>query len=177
MYIEQIYQVLLNRCNLEDDSQCYRDVHFIYEEGGNLGVAISDLARKWTSGLSRRLFSHLVLQDVQQLSSLYDEDTKDIILGNTGNLAYIRTGSEKTNNYISGRLGERSNYSKTRHKDPLSNQQKRKVPRELIYYLLLNLNDCVKENPLFYVLINTEIWKETLFINTHFLIRTKMIQI
>ena len=80
MYIEQIYQVLLNRCNLEDDSQCYRDVHFIYEEGGNLGVAISDLARKWTSGLSRRLFSHLVLQDVQQLSSLYDEDTKDIIL-------------------------------------------------------------------------------------------------
>ena len=120
MYLEQIYQVLLNRCNLEDDSQCYRDVHFIYEEGGNLGVAISDLARKWTAGLSRRLFSHLVLQDIQQLSSLYDEDTKDIILGNTGNLAYIRTGSESTNKYISGRLGDRSNYSKTRHKDPLS---------------------------------------------------------
>ncbi|EPH77108.1 hypothetical protein D929_00177 [Enterococcus faecalis 02-MB-P-10] len=120
MYIEQIYQVLLNRCNLEDDAQCYRDVHFIYEEGGNLGVPIADLARKWTSGLSRRLFSHLVLQDIQQLASLYDEDTKDIILGNTGNLAYIRTGSEKTNKYISGRLGDRSNYSKTRHKDPLS---------------------------------------------------------
>lgn len=120
MYIEQIYQVLLNRCNLEDESQCYRDVHFIYEEGGNLGVPIADLARKWTSGLSRRLFSHLVLQDIQQLSFLYDEDTKDIILGNTGNLAYIRTGSEKTNKYVSGRLGERSNYSKTRHKDPLS---------------------------------------------------------
>ena len=38
----------------------------------------------------------------------------------TGNLAYIRTGSDKTNKYIAGRLGERSNYSKTRHKDPLS---------------------------------------------------------
>lgn len=120
MYIDQIYQVLINRCNLEDDSCCYRDVHFIYEEGGNLGVPISNLARKWTAGLSRRLFSHLVLQDVQQLASLYDEDTKDIILGNTGNLAYIRTASDKTNKYISGRLGERSNYSKTRHKDPLS---------------------------------------------------------
>ncbi|MDB1612647.1 type IV secretory system conjugative DNA transfer family protein [Enterococcus faecalis] len=120
MYLEQIYQVLINRCNLEDESQCYRDVHFIYEEGGNLGVAINDLARKWTAGLSRHLFSHLVLQDIQQLSSLYDEDTKDIILGSTGNLAYIRTGSDKTNKYIAGRLGERSNYSKTRHKDPLS---------------------------------------------------------
>lgn len=28
MYLEQIYQVLLNRCNLEDDSQCYRGCSF-----------------------------------------------------------------------------------------------------------------------------------------------------
>lgn len=119
-YIDQIYQVLLNRCNLEDDSACYRAVHFIYEEGGNLGVAISDLARKWTSGASRKLFQHLVLQDTEQLTSLYDEQTKEIILGNTANLVYIRTGSKATNEYISGRLGTRSNYSKTRHKDPTS---------------------------------------------------------
>lgn len=73
---QKCYQVLLNRCNLEDDSACYRAVHFIYEEGGNLGVAISDLARKWTSGASRKLFQHLVLQDTEQLTSLYDEQTR-----------------------------------------------------------------------------------------------------
>lgn len=120
MYIDQIYQVLLNRCNIEDDSMCYRPVHFIYEEGGNLGVPIHDLQRKWTSGLSRRLFSHLVLQDVEQVSDLYNEQVKKIILGNAGNLAYIRTGSDDTNKYVAGRLGKRTNYSKTRHKSPTS---------------------------------------------------------
>lgn len=120
MYLDQIYQVLLNRCNLETSSHCIRAVHFILEEGGNLGVPIRDLARKWTSGLSRRLFLHLVLQDLQQLSMLYNEDTKDTIIGSTGILAYIRTSSDKTNQYIAGRLGKRSNYSKTRHRNPLS---------------------------------------------------------
>ncbi|EPM8052149.1 type IV secretory system conjugative DNA transfer family protein [Enterococcus hirae] len=120
MYLDQIYQVLLNRCNLETSSQCYRDVHFILEEGGNLGVPIRDLSRKWTSGLSRHLFLHLVLQDLQQLSMLYSEDTKDTIIGSTGILTYIRTASDKTNQYIAGRLGKRSNYSKTRHRSPLS---------------------------------------------------------
>src|SRR5699024_394973 len=66
------------------------------------------------------LFLHLVLQDLQQLSMLYSEDTKDTIIGSTGILTYIRTASDKTNQYIAGRLGKRSNYSKTRHRSPLS---------------------------------------------------------
>lgn len=120
LYLEQAYQVNEKRCTLETPSRTYRDIHFIIQEAGNLGVAIQNLSNKWTSGLGQGLFFHLVLQDLEQLTEMYGEATKKTIVGNTGNLMYIRSGSLDTNNYISERLGKRSNYSKTRQKDPTS---------------------------------------------------------
>ncbi|MFX4131776.1 TraM recognition domain-containing protein, partial [Enterococcus faecalis] len=73
------------------------------------------------SGLGQGFFFHLVLQDLEQLTSLYSESIKKTIVGNTGNLVYIRSGSLDTNKYISERLGKRTNYSKDRSRqDPLS---------------------------------------------------------
>lgn len=121
LYLEQAYQVNEKRCTLETPSRTRRDVHFIIQEAGNLGVAIQNLTNKWTSGLGQGFFFHLVLQDLEQLTELYSEPVKKTIVGNTGNLIYIRSGSLETNKYISERLGKRTNYSKDRSRqDPLS---------------------------------------------------------
>ncbi|MGY0354249.1 type IV secretory system conjugative DNA transfer family protein [Enterococcus avium] len=121
LYLEQAYQVNEKRCTLETPSRTYRDVHFIIQEAGNLGVAIQNLTNKWTSGLGQGFFFHLVLQDLEQLTALYSEPVKKTIVGNTGNLIYIRSGSLETNKYVSERLGKRTNYSKDRSRqDPLS---------------------------------------------------------
>ncbi|WP_254908512.1 type IV secretory system conjugative DNA transfer family protein [Enterococcus sp. 4E1_DIV0656] len=121
LYLEQAYQVNEKRCTLETPSRTYRDVHFIIQEAGNLGVAIQNLTNKWTSGLGQGFFFHLVLQDLEQLTSLYSESIKITIVGNTGNLVYIRSGSLDTNKYVSERLGKRTNYSKDRSRqDPFS---------------------------------------------------------
>lgn len=116
LYLEQVYQVNEKRCTLETPSRTYRDIHFIIQEAGNLGVAVQNLANKWTSGLGQGLFFHLVLQDLEQLESLYGASVKKTIIGNTGNLVYIRSGSLDTNQYIEARLGKRSNYSKSRQR-------------------------------------------------------------
>ncbi len=121
LYLEQAYQVNEKRCTLETPSRTQRDIHFIIQEAGNLGVAIQNLTNKWTSGLGQGFFFHLVLQDLEQLTALYSESEKKTIVGNTGNLIYIRSGSLETNKYISERLGKRTNYSKDRSRqDPLS---------------------------------------------------------
>ena len=121
LYLEQAYQVNEKRCTLETPSRTNRDVHFIIQEAGNLGVAIQNLTNKWTSGLGQGFFFHLVLQDLEQLTALYSEPVKKTIVGNTGNLIYIRSGSLETNKYVSERLGKRTNYSKDRSRqDPLS---------------------------------------------------------
>lgn len=121
LYLEQAYQVNEKRCTLETPSRTFRDVHFIIQEAGNLGVAIQNLTNKWTSGLGQGFFFHLVLQDLEQLTALYSEPVKKTIVGNTGNLIYIRSGSLETNKYVSERLGKRTNYSKDRSRqDPLS---------------------------------------------------------
>ncbi|GGD01803.1 type IV secretory system conjugative DNA transfer family protein [Enterococcus wangshanyuanii] len=116
LYLEQTYLVNEKRCTLETPSRTYRDIHYIIQEAGNLGMGVANLANKWTSGLGQGLFFHLVLQDLEQLTELYSEPVKKTIVGNTGNLMYIRSGSLETNKYLAERLGKRSNYSKTRHR-------------------------------------------------------------
>lgn len=116
LYLNQTYLVNEKRCTLETPSRTYRDIHYIIQEGGNLGIAVPNLSNKWTSGLGQGLFFHLILQDLEQLTQLYSEAVKKTIVGNTGNLVYIRSGSLDTNKYIGERLGKRSNYSKTRHR-------------------------------------------------------------
>lgn len=116
LYLEQTYLVNEKRCTLETPSRTYRDIHYIIQEAGNLGMGVSNLANKWTSGLGQGFFFHLVLQDLEQLSEMYSEPVKKTIVGNTGNLVYIRSGSLDTNKYLAERLGKRTNYSRTRHR-------------------------------------------------------------
>lgn len=120
LYLEQTYLVNEKRCTLETPSRTYRDIHYIIQEAGNLGMPVANLSNKWTSGLGQGLFFHLVLQDLEQLTNLYSEPVKKTIVGNTGNLVYIRSGSLDTNEYLASRLGDRSNYSKTRHRERAS---------------------------------------------------------
>ena len=80
LYLEQAYQVNEKRCTLETPSRTNRDVHFIIQEAGNLGVAIQNLTNKWTSGLGQGFFFHLVLQDLEQLTALYSEPVKKTIV-------------------------------------------------------------------------------------------------
>lgn len=119
LYLEQTYQSLIRRCYEELSGKCKRPVHMVIEEGGNIG-AILNLMKKWSASLGRDIYWHLVLQDLEQLTEIYGQSAKSIILGNTGNLNYIRSGSLDTNKYISERTGKRPNYSKTRNKTAIT---------------------------------------------------------
>ncbi|WP_157457016.1 type IV secretory system conjugative DNA transfer family protein [Carnobacterium maltaromaticum] len=121
LYLEQVYQTLIRKCYDALSAKCFRQVHFILEEAGNIG-AILDLMKKWSASLGRDIYWHLVLQDLEQLTEIYGQNAKSIILGNTGNLNYIRSGSLDTNKYISERIGKRPNYSKTRNKTAITLQ-------------------------------------------------------
>lgn len=123
LIIDQIYRILKSRADLQDSAEhahCVRPVIQIFEEAGNLGVPIPNLSRKWTAGLSRWLYSCVVLQDIEQLTQMYSKAVRDTILGNIANFVYIRTGSEDTNEYIAKQLGKRQVYTKSRTKDPTS---------------------------------------------------------
>lgn len=119
LYIEQLYQTLIRRAFDELNGQTDRQVHMIIEEAGNIG-AIFNLFKKWSASLGRGITWHLVLQDLEQLTELYGQNAKSILVGNTGNLNYIRSGSLDTNKYIAERLGKRPNYSKTRQKGAIT---------------------------------------------------------
>ncbi|WP_368739635.1 type IV secretory system conjugative DNA transfer family protein [Enterococcus casseliflavus] len=120
---DQIYQVNKNRADLAEDTgnpHCVRPVVQIFDELGNLGVGVPFLDRKFTAGLSRWLYTYIVLQDTAQLSTLFSDSVRNTIMGNLANLVYIRSGSKETNEYVSEQLGKRSIYSRSRQKDPLS---------------------------------------------------------
>lgn len=119
MYIEQAYQSLHREAFASLSGKTERDVDVIVEEAGNVG-ALPNLLKKWGAAAGRGIFFHLVLQDIEQLTELYGNSAKSIIVGNTGNLVYIRSGSLDTNKYISERLGKRANYSMRRQKETLA---------------------------------------------------------
>ncbi|KRM23675.1 type IV secretory system conjugative DNA transfer family protein [Latilactobacillus graminis] len=110
---EQIYQRLNFRAYMNDDSVFPRDVWSFNDEAGNTGKVLN-LANKWTASLKKHFFIFFILQDLEQMTELYGESVKDTILGNTGILYYIRSGSLKTNKYISESIGKRAVYKKRR---------------------------------------------------------------
>ena len=111
---EQIYQRLNFRAFMNDDAVFPRDVWSFNDEAGNTGRVLN-LANKWTASLKKHFFIFFILQGLDQITAMYDKSTQDTIVGNTGILYYIRSGSDTTNEFISKAIGERAVFKKRRN--------------------------------------------------------------
>lgn len=81
-------------------------VHFILDEFGNM-TPIPDMDTKITVGAGRNLLFSLFVQDLNQLDRNYSEAAKTI-RSNCGNLIYINSTDDDTNEYYSRVLGHKT---------------------------------------------------------------------
>ncbi len=104
LFINQIYQVLV------EESQKYKDgslpirVNFICEELCNT-IKISELSKKLTVARSRNIRFYMVIQDFNQLQESYKESA-GTIKANCSNWVYLLTNDYNTAREISNRLGK-----------------------------------------------------------------------
>lgn len=106
IFIRQAYYVLGKACD-EGAGRCKRLVKFILDETGNM-PAIEILDTMTTMGLGQNISFDFYLQNYEQMTDIYGEQTAETIKGNCGNHIFIQTKSRKTAEEFSKLLGNRS---------------------------------------------------------------------
>lgn len=77
IFIKQLYTTLASNCKETKEKKCFRRVHFILDEAGNM-PAIEELDKIMTVCLGRNIIFDLFLQSYQQLETLYDKASATI---------------------------------------------------------------------------------------------------
>ena len=106
LFVNQCYNSLVEQSSKFPAQKLPQRVHFILDEFGNM-VRIPDMDTKITVGAGRELLFDLFVQDLNQLDTKYDNAAKTI-RSNTGNVVYINSLDNDTNEYISKLLGNRT---------------------------------------------------------------------
>lgn len=106
LFVNQCYNYLVEQSSQFRGQKLPQRVHFILDEFGNM-VRIPDMDTKITVGAGRELLFDLFVQDLNQLDTKYDNAAKTI-RSNTGNVVYINSLDNDTNEYISKLLGQRT---------------------------------------------------------------------
>ncbi|MEF9839443.1 MAG: type IV secretory system conjugative DNA transfer family protein [Lachnospiraceae bacterium] len=106
IFIRQMYYVLGKACD-DRKGKCDRLVKCILDEAGNM-PAIELLDTMTTMGLGQNVSIDFYLQNYEQLTDVYGEQTAETIKGNCGNHIYIQTKSKKTAEEFSQFLGNKS---------------------------------------------------------------------
>ncbi len=108
IYITQLYKILVEKASKNKPSlELNRTVYFILDEFGNL-PKIEKIKPFITAGRSRRLFLMLVVQDYNQLSSIYGENDAQIIKNNCNIQIFIGTKDIKTKEEFSKNCGNKT---------------------------------------------------------------------
>lgn len=105
-FVNQAYSTLAEFASESASKSLPQRVHFILNEFGNM-VYIPDMDTKITVAAGRNMLFDLVVQDLNQLDSLYMKEAKTI-RGNCGNLVYINSIDDDTNKYFSSLLGDKT---------------------------------------------------------------------
>ena len=106
LFVNQCYNSLVEQSSKFSGQKLPQRVHFILDEFGNM-VRIPDMDTKITVGAGRELLFDLFVQDLNQLDTKYDNAAKTI-RSNTGNVVYINSLDNDTNEYISKLLGNKT---------------------------------------------------------------------
>lgn len=116
VFIKQLYFTLVEKCAKAKNSKCKREVIFLLDEFGNIPT-IDGMSNLVTVGLGRNIKFIPIVQDLQQIKKNYGDDYNTIV-GNCGNLIYIKSASSETNKYIIENLGSytMTNISRSGHK-------------------------------------------------------------
>ncbi|WP_419153694.1 type IV secretory system conjugative DNA transfer family protein [Weissella viridescens] len=105
-FIEQVYQENYEWANKNKKTLINR-VHFMMDEFGNF-PKWPGLSTKLSAALGYNFAFTMVLQNMEQLTDIYGEQTAGTIRANSSNFAYIKTSSQKTADEISKLLGNRT---------------------------------------------------------------------
>lgn len=105
-FIEQIYQENYDWANRNKNAVVNR-MHFLMDEFGNF-PKWPGLTTKLSSALGYNFEFTMILQNLEQLQSIYGEQDAATIRANSSNFAYIKTGSHATAQSISDDLGTRT---------------------------------------------------------------------
>ena len=113
IFFSQMIQQLYNFADKHDNGQLPMPVYFILDEFANIG-RVPDFDKKISTSRSRKLSFSVILQNLDQLEAVYDKSYETII-GNCDTHVFLGSNSQKTVEYFSKALGE-----KTISKDQLS---------------------------------------------------------
>ncbi len=103
-FISQLYTVLVEDAELKYGGKLPRKVHFILDEFANI-PKIEQLTNKLTVCLGRGIQFMMVVQNINQLKSVYGDDDYITILDNTHNKQFLLAGTYDTNEWFSKQLG------------------------------------------------------------------------
>lgn len=106
-FVDQVYDSLMKNASKTRGKKCYRRVHFILDEFGNM-PALSKLENKLTVCLSRNVLFNLILQSYDQLYSVYGKEVGNIAKENCQNKVLIKTMSQDTLKEFSHDVGKRT---------------------------------------------------------------------
>lgn len=113
LFVNQCYSSLVDIASQLPGQKLPQRVQFILDEFGNM-VRIPSMDVKITVALGRNILFNLYIQSFNQLEGKYGKDAAGTIRDNCGNLVYINSLSQETNEYISKLLGNRTEqYSTT----------------------------------------------------------------
>ena len=102
--IQQLYDVA--DLNADNDNKLDVPTYFILDEFANIGQ-IPDFDQKISTSRSRNISFSVILQNLDQLEAIYDKSYETII-GNCDTHVFLGSNSQKTVEYFSKALGEKT---------------------------------------------------------------------
>lgn len=87
LFLEQLYEVLINKAQKEPDQKLPQRINFLIDEFGNI-PRIENMEAMITAARSRNIRFHLIVQGMKQLRQKYREGA-EIISGNCNNWIYL----------------------------------------------------------------------------------------
>lgn len=122
IFVKQLYTELSMNCNDTKGKKCFRRVHFLLDEFGNM-PAIDDMGGVLTVCAGRNMLFNLVLQSYSQIEKLYDKQAKEI-KQNCQNHLYIMSTDPETIEEISKRAGHKTIIGKSSNESHLDSDNK-----------------------------------------------------
>lgn len=104
LFLEQLYEVLIQRAQQEDNNMLRTRMNFLIDEFANI-PKIKNMDAMITASRSRNIRFHLIIQGMKQLREKYEE-AAEIITGNCNNWIYLYSKEFELLQDISNLCGE-----------------------------------------------------------------------
>ena len=114
-FIDQIYAILVNMAENEYNGKLPVRVEFLMDEFSNM-AKINDFRKKITASRSRNIRWHLVVQSMEQLTTIYGKADARTIIGNCNSWCYMNSSDIDLLKIISDLCGEYDDeYTREKH--------------------------------------------------------------